>query len=108
MALDDGDEAAADAIFELFRPPLQSYLAEAPVDSRGVPLAPPFDDPKYDVVITRGEAEVLNAESRERSDGVVARPRTERFTEASAFCSLLYLLRWASPHGSRTLGVGAS
>lgn len=65
VALDAGDQKTADVIFELFRPELQSYLSEAPVDDLGLPLGSPFDDPEYDVAIKRVEARELEADSRE-------------------------------------------
>lgn len=66
LALESADDETADVIFGLIRPPLQTYLREAPVDAAGLPLAPPFDDPNYDVVIKRDAAAALDTEAREQ------------------------------------------
>jgi hypothetical protein len=66
LALESADDETADVIFGLIRPPLQKYLREAPVDDAGLPLAPPFDDPNYDVVIKRDAAADLDTEARQQ------------------------------------------
>lgn len=68
VALDGGDTATAEVIFGLFRPPLQSYLAAAPVDEVGLPLAPPFDDPEYGAVKRRVESDRFEAQSANHAE----------------------------------------
>lgn len=68
VALDGGDLDTAAVIFDLFRPELQAYVGEVPVDDQGLPVAPPFDDPGYDAEVARVEALDLDAESDEQAE----------------------------------------
>lgn len=80
LALAAQDDETAEVIFGLFRPPVQAYLDDAPVDEAGLPVAPDFDDPNYVVMVERNEAKQLDEESQEqRALSRAASARAARF-----------------------------
>lgn len=67
IAVDAGDEDTAATIFSVFRPEAQAYFTTAPTAENGLPAAPTFDDPAYDVNEMRRQDAELDAESRQLS-----------------------------------------
>jgi hypothetical protein len=67
VAVDTDASETAEEVFLLFRPEVQQQLRDTDFGSDGTPVVPPFDDPSYDVIEMRSQANDLETESREQS-----------------------------------------
>jgi hypothetical protein len=69
VALDSGEPATADIIFDLFRPPVQEFVLTVEFDERGLPVESLLDSTEYDVFELRTEAAELDREAQKQRAG---------------------------------------
>jgi hypothetical protein len=67
VALDNESPETAEDVFSFFRPQVQRQLLETALDPDGKPVVAPFDDPSYDLIDMRSQANDLETESREQN-----------------------------------------